>query len=184
MIYIISGASRSGKTLLAKRILKDKGVTYLSLDWLMMGFNTGIPEYGIHHLLFPDDIARRMWSFLKGMIESMIHVKEDCVIEGEAILPELITELVKEHPNHIKVCFLGYADVEVAKKVEEIKTFSNGEHDWLLKESDEYIIDHTKNMIDHSKMIQNSCRKYGFDYFDTSNDFESALKKATDSIIG
>ncbi|NHF57860.1 hypothetical protein FK220_000805 [Flavobacteriaceae bacterium TP-CH-4] len=57
MLYIISGSSRSGKTLMAKKILAEKGVSYLLLDWLVMGFTNGIPEYGIHDRLFPDEIA-------------------------------------------------------------------------------------------------------------------------------
>ena len=29
---------------MAKRLLADKQIPYLSLDWLMMEFNDGIPE--------------------------------------------------------------------------------------------------------------------------------------------
>ena len=69
MLYLVSGTSRSGKTLIAKKLLADKQIPYLSLDWLMMGFNDGIPEYGIHHLLWPNEIAEKMWPFLQGMID-------------------------------------------------------------------------------------------------------------------
>ena len=65
MLFLVSGASRSGKTLIARKILADKQIPYLSLDWLMMGFNDGIPEYGIHHLLWPNEIARKMAPFYK-----------------------------------------------------------------------------------------------------------------------
>jgi adenylate kinase family enzyme len=42
MLYLISGASRAGKTLIAKRISEQVGIPYLSLDWLIMGFTNGI----------------------------------------------------------------------------------------------------------------------------------------------
>lgn len=168
---------------MARRLLEHKRINYVSIDWLMMGFNTGIPEYGIHHLLFPDDIARRIWPFLKGMIESMIYVEEDCVIEGEAVLPELVIELTRKFPDTVKVCFLGYKNARVAEKVAEIKKYSSGDNDWLTNESDAYIIDHTENMIEHSKMIQNSCVKYGFRYFDTSNQFEEKLEEAAEYLF-
>jgi len=71
----------------------------------------------------------------------------------------------------------------VDTKVSEIKEFSAGESDWLTNESDEYIIDHTQNMIAHSKMIQKSCEKYGFAYIDTSHNFEDAIEKACSSLI-
>ncbi|MGB0929919.1 MAG: hypothetical protein ACPGVB_04035 [Chitinophagales bacterium] len=150
MLYLISGASRAGKTIVAKKLSAQKGIPYLSLDWIMMGFTNGIPEYGIHDLLFPDEIAERLWPFLKAMCESMIWAEDNCVIEGEAILPELITELLKKYPDKIKICFVGYVDISIDEKVSAIKEFSNTKKDWLSDKSDEYIIDHIKNMVAHS----------------------------------
>ena len=73
--------------MIAKRIATQKGIPYLSLDWIRMGFANGIPEYGVHDKLFPDEIAERLWGFLKAMFESMLYVATDCVIKGEALLP-------------------------------------------------------------------------------------------------
>ncbi len=159
MLYLISGSSRSGKTIMAKKILAEKGISYLSLDWLVMGFTNGIPEYGIHDKLFPDEIAERSWSFLKAMLESMIYVEVDCIIEGEAILPELIVELKEKYPDKLRICFVGYTDVTVDEKVKDIKEISCGKSDWLSDKSDEYIIDHVKNMIAHSIKIKKSCKE-------------------------
>ena len=89
MLFLVSGTSRSGKTLIARKILADKKIPYLSLDWLMMGFNDGIPEYGIHHLLWPNEIAEKMEPFLRGMIDNMLVDGMDYVIEGEAMLPQV-----------------------------------------------------------------------------------------------
>ncbi|WP_299114037.1 hypothetical protein [uncultured Winogradskyella sp.] len=68
MLYIIGGTSRSGKTILAERLSVEMKTPYLSLDWIMIGFRNGIPEYGIHDKLFPDEIAERLWSFLKAIL--------------------------------------------------------------------------------------------------------------------
>ena len=48
MLYLISGASRAGKTIIAKKSSTKKDLSYFSLDWLVMGFTKGIPAYGIH----------------------------------------------------------------------------------------------------------------------------------------
>ena len=183
MLYLVSGTSRSGKTLIAKKILGDKQIPYLSLDWLMMGFNDGIPEYGIHHLLWPNEIAERMWPFLQGMINCMLVDGMDYVIEGEAMLPPLIAELVEQHPGKVKVVFVGYAEIDVEDKVALVKEHSNGENDWLTKESDEYIRDHIGNMIAYSRMIKRGCEKHGLPYFDTSDDFPGAIEAATDFLV-
>ena len=184
MLYLVSGASRSGKTLIARNILADKGIPYLSLDWLMMGFNDGIPEYGIHHLLWPNEIARKMGPFLQAMIESMLVDGMDYVIEGEAMLPELIAGWMNKHPNTIRAAFVGYTEIDVKDKVALVKAHSDGDDDWLTSESDEYIEDHIRNMIGYSKTIKHACEEYGLPFFDTSDDFPGTAIAATDYLLG
>ena len=184
MLFLVSGTSRSGKTLIAKKILADNQIPYLSLDWLMMGFNDGIPEYGIHHLLWPNKIAEKMGPFLLGMIECMLIDGMDYVIEGEAMLPELVADLVEKHPDKIKAVFVGYTEINVKDKVALVKKHGDGENDWLTNKSDEYIRDHIENMIAYSKMIKTGCEKHGLSYFDTSEDFLGAIAAATDFLVG
>ena len=184
MLYLVSGTSRSGKTLIARKVLADKQIPYLSLDWLMMGFNDGIPDYGIHHLLWPNEIAEKMWPFLQGMIDSMLVDGLDYVIEGEAMRPQLVAGLSKKHPGKIKIVFVGYTETNVNDKVALIKKHSDGENDWLTNESDEYIRDHIENMIAYSKMIKSECEQYGLSYFDTSDDFSGAIAAATEALVG
>ncbi len=178
MLFLVSGASRAGKTIIAKKIAAQKGISYFSIDWLVMGFTNGIPEYGIHDLLFPDEIAERSWSFLKAMFESMIWSDVNYIIEGEAILPELIIELLKKHPNELKICFVGFTDVNLDEKVKDVKKFSDGKTDWLHDKPDEYIRDHVKNMIAHSIKIKKSCKKHTLTYFDTSKNFMNTIEQA------
>jgi hypothetical protein len=184
MLFLVSGTSRSGKTLIAKKILADKQIPYLSLDWLMMGFNDGIPEYGIHHLLWPNEIAEKMGPFLRGMIDSMLVDGMDYVIEGEAMLPQFVADLVKKNPDRIRVVFVGYSEINVEDKVALVKAHSDGANDWLTNESDEYIKDHIGNMITYSKTIKKGCEKHGLSYFDTSEDFLGAMQAATDYLFG
>lgn len=184
MLFLVSGASRSGKTLIARNILARKQIPYLSLDWLMMGFNDGMPDYGIHHLLWPNEIAEKMWCFLRGMIDCMLVDGMDYVIEGEAMLPQLVAELVERHPDRIKAVFLGYAEINIPAKVALVKKHGDGKNDWLTKESDTYISDHIGNMIAYSKTIRSDCEKYGLPYFDTSGDFSAAIEAATDFLLG
>lgn len=183
MLYIISGASRAGKTLIARRISAETGIPYFSLDWLVMGFTNGIPEYGIHDLLFPDEIAERSWSFIKAMLENMLYNDIDYIIEGEAILPELFAELLERHPNKLKICFLGFTHIDPNKKMASIKKFSNEETDWLSDKPDVYILNHIKNMVTHSIKIKKSCEATSLPYFDTSKDFTVTLEHAKSYLL-
>ena len=184
MLFLVSGASRSGKTQLARKILGEKGIPYLSIDWLMMGFNNGMPEQGIHHLLWPDDIAERMAPFLSGMIDSLLADDVDYLIEGEALLPRTVAGLIAKHPAKIRAVFLGYACTEIAAKVALIKQYDSAGGDWLTRQSDHYIEDHVGNMIAHSKRIQAACTEHGLPYFDTGADFCRSMDAAADLLIG
>ena len=184
MLFLVSGTSRSGKTLIARKILAEKQIPYLSLDWLMMGFNTGIPEYGIHHLLWPNEIAEKMEPFLRGVIDTMLVDGMDYVIEGEAMRPQWVAELVDKHPDEIRAVFMGYTEINVEDKVALVKEHTGGENDWLTSESDEYITDHIGNMIAYSKTIRTECENHGLSYFDTSEDFSAAIAAAINVLFG
>lgn len=176
MIYIISGTSRSGKSLLAQSIMQEERIPYLSLDWLVMGFTNGVPEYGIHDKLWPNEIAEKLWPFLKAMLDNMIWSGTDYVIEGEAVLPELIYNYLKENATHIKICFLGYAYIDASEKLTETYAHSDQEKDWLINESKQYVKTHIGNMIAYSQRIEKSCAKYGMQYFDVSMNFKETLE--------
>lgn len=180
MLFLVGGTSRSGKTLIARKILAERRIPYLSLDWLMMGFNDGIPEYGIHHLLWPKEIAEKMAPFLRGMIDCMLVDGMDYVIEGEAMLPRLVADLVDKNPDRIRAVFVGYTDIDIKDKVALVRKHGGGENDWLIQKSDDYIRDHIGNMVAYSKTIKRGCEEHRLPYVDTSGDFLSAIEAATE----
>jgi hypothetical protein len=108
----------------------------------------------------------------------------DYVIEGEAMLPQLVAELVERHPERISVVFVGYSEISVKDKVALVREHGDGENDWLTNESDEYIRDHIGNMMAYSRIIKSGCEPHGLPYFDTSDDFSGAIKDATDFLVG
>lgn len=168
----------------AQQILRHNGITYISLDWVVMGFTNGIPEYGVHDKLFPNEIADRIWNFVEAMCENIIWSELDVVVEGEAILPHSVRVLQDRHPTNTRSCFLGYADTQTERKVNEVKLFSQGDRDWLTNESDEYITQHIENMVQYSKQIRDECERYQLAYFDTSANFLGAVQRATAHLLG
>lgn len=182
MLYIISGASRSGKSMIAKQILDSYKIPFLPLDSVMMAFMNGVEDSDIHDKLWPDVIATKLWGFVKAFCESIIFNDMDYLIEGEAFLPSLLQELLSEYPKEIKICFLGYAEIALEKKYREVKQFAT-EHDWLMQESDESIRQHIENMIFYSKKIKKQCNDYNIKYFDTSHDFIKTLQRAEEYLM-
>ena len=108
----------------------------------------------------------------------MIWSQTNYVLEGEAFLPKLVCELLDSHPDKVKAAFMGYAEVDLAKKIKEVKDHSSGIGDWLIDEPEDYIASHIKNMIDYSAMIKSECSLSTIlPYFDTSNDFNDSIER-------
>ena len=183
MLYIVSGTSRSGKTIIAKEAMKRTGIPYMSLDWLVMGFTNGVPEYGIHDKLWPNEIAEKFWPFLNAMCENMLWSEVDYILEGEAILPKLVSELFKKYPDKVRICFVGYTDVNMEDKVRDVKKYNNGKEDWLINESDEVINSHVDNMIGYSKLIKDECARHSVTYVDTSSEFEKSIEDVIKTLL-
>lgn len=80
MIVLITGASHTGKTLLAQRMLKKYGYPYLSIDHLKMGLiRSG------HTDLTPEDddaLTAYLWPIVREMVKTAIENRQNLVVEG------------------------------------------------------------------------------------------------------
>jgi hypothetical protein len=184
MLYLIGGASRAGKTLMARKILAERGLAYLPLDCVVMGFTNGFPQHGIHDKLMPGEIAVRLWPFLEALCESLLWSDLNYVIEGEAMLPGRVRALMDAHPGRVRACFVGYAEADVDEKVREVRDHGGGRADWLAKESDAYVRDHVVNMVRFSRDLREACTRHGLRYFEISHDFTAATAAARRYLLG
>lgn len=180
LIYLISGASRSGKSKIANRLHQETGISYLPLDSVMMAFMHGVKEAGIHDKLWPHEIAKKLWGFLESFIYNLSYNEIDYIIEGEAMLPSLLSTLNHDILPFVKVVFIGYDQVDLDQKVIDCKSFSTGTKDWLMNEPETNITSHIRNMIGYSRDIKNECIKYHIPYFDTSLNFDNVIQNVVD----
>lgn len=118
-----------------------------------------------------------------GESENMLWTGEDYLIEGEAILPESARRVLDSNSENVAACFLGYAAIEVEKKVEETKAHSSGNRDWLMNESDEAIHRHIENMVEYSRKVQTQCDQHNVPYFDTSTNFLATVERAKEHLF-
>ena len=80
MVFLITGASHTGKTLLAQRLLERIHVPYLSVDHLKMG----LIRSGQTALTPEDDDALTvyLWPILREIIKTAVENKQDLIVEG------------------------------------------------------------------------------------------------------
>ena len=80
MIILITGASHTGKTLLAQRLLEKYKYPYLSVDHLKMG----LIRRGNTELTPEDDdaLTEYLWPIVREIIKTAIENKQNLIVEG------------------------------------------------------------------------------------------------------
>lgn len=80
MIILIGGASHTGKTLLAQKLLKKYGYPYLSIDHLKMGLirsgNTTLTP------MDDDKLTDYLWPIVREMVKTAVENKQNLIVEG------------------------------------------------------------------------------------------------------
>jgi chloramphenicol 3-O-phosphotransferase len=93
MLYLLGGAARSGKSTIARKFLAETGIPFFDLDYLMMGFANGLPDYGVD----PDDdelrVGELLWPVVKPMATAMLENEFNYLIEGAQLHPRHAWEL-------------------------------------------------------------------------------------------
>ena len=80
MIILIGGASHTGKTLFAQRLLEKYHYPYLSIDHLKMGLirsgNTNLTP------MDDDKLTDYLWPIVREMIKTAIESRQNLIVEG------------------------------------------------------------------------------------------------------
>ena len=80
MIILITGASHTGKTLLAQRMLEKYKYPYLSIDHLKMGLiRSGNTELGPED---DDALTEYLWPIVREMIKTAVENRQNLIVEG------------------------------------------------------------------------------------------------------
>lgn len=104
MIILIGGASHTGKTLLAQRLLEEYHYPYLSIDHLKMG----LIRSGSTSLTVFDDrqLTAYLWPILREMIKTAIENDQNLIVEGCYIPFDWKKDFSEEYLKHIRCLFL------------------------------------------------------------------------------
>lgn len=177
MIFFIGGAARTGKGILARRLLAKWGLPYLSLDVLKMGLARGAPEYSLDPDAGAIAVAGRLWPLVREMSASLLHDGVDYLFEGE-LLPKDLDGLRQRYPGQVRGCFLGYSVINPAQKLLEIRTHAGHPNDWPQGYADADLLRIVNRETLFSRYLEAECARYDFGYFETSDNFTQAIDQA------
>ena len=109
MIILITGASHTGKTLLAQRMLERYNFPYLSIDHLKMGLiRSGNTE--LTPLSDDEALTAYLWPIVREMIKTAIENEQNLIIEGCYIPFDWRRDFDKKYLSSIRFICLAMTD--------------------------------------------------------------------------
>lgn len=164
MIILISGASHTGKTLLAQKLLEKYKYPYLSIDHLKMG----LIRSGETALTPEDDkdLTPYLWNIVKEMIKTAIENDQNLIIEGCYIPYDWQKDFLKEYLDKIKYICLIMSGNYINEHWNEIKSFAsiieNRLYDDLSKEM----------LLNDNAEAFEMCKKHDLDYIMINEEYK------------
>ncbi len=120
MIVLITGASHTGKTVLAQKLLEKYKYPYLSIDHLKMGLirsgNTNLSPMSSE-----DELTAYLWPIVREMIKTVIENKQNLIVEGCYIPFDWKGDFEKEYLKDIKYYCLIMSDNYIKNHFADIK---------------------------------------------------------------
>ena len=124
MIILITGASHTGKTALAQKLLEKYKYPYLSIDHLKMGLirsdNTKLTPMSADK-----DLTEYLWPIVREMIKTAIENKQNLIVEGGYIPFDWKKDFDSEYLKNIKYYCLVMTEKYIRNHFADIKKYAN-----------------------------------------------------------
>ena len=139
MVVLITGASHTGKTALAQKLLEKYKYPYLSIDHLKMGLirsgNTKLTP-----MSDDKDLTAYLWPIVREMIKTAIENKQNLIVEGCYIPFDWQNEFDSEYLESIKYFCLVMSEKYIRNHFNNIKKYANAienrlDDEWCTMES-------------------------------------------------
>lgn len=123
MIVLITGASHTGKTLLAQKLLETYQYPYLSIDHLKMGLiRSGYTQLTPEE---DDKLTAYLWPVIREMMKTAIENRQNLIIEGCYIPFDWAKDFEPQYLEQIKYICLVLSSNYIRKHFADIKRYAN-----------------------------------------------------------
>ena len=124
MIILIAGASHTGKTALAQKLLEKYKYPYFSIDHLKMGLiRSGNTE--LTPISDDTDLTIYLWAIVCEMIKTAIENKQNLIVEGCYIPFNWSKDFEKEYLDNIRYYCLVMSEDYIRNHFADIKGYAN-----------------------------------------------------------
>ena len=165
MIVIITGASHTGKTLLAQKLLEKYKYPYLSIDHLKMG----LIRSGYTKLTPEDDaeLENYLWPVVREIIKTAIENRQNLIVEGCYIPFDWAKDFNENYLEQIRYyCLVMSADY-IKTHFADIKKYANVVEKRL---SDEWCT--MEKVLEENARFLKLARKHRANYILIDNEYQ------------
>ena len=122
MIILIGGASHTGKTLLAQRLLEKYRYPYLSIDHLKMG----LIRSGNTDLTPMDDekLTDYLWPIVREMVKTAVENRQNLIVEGCYIPFDWEKDFEEAYRKEIRYLCLIFSREYIENHFEDIRHYA------------------------------------------------------------
>lgn len=163
-VVLIGGTKRAGKTTLSILLHKNYGFNYLNFDHLEDAVDEGINKIDGYNN------SEYFFGFLEFMINASLEDAKnygvDTIIDTYMYSPQIVKKL--KNLNEIDVYYLCDLDSNEEELRRNLKEYSKP-YDWPSYTSPEQFEKNIQDILEHRKILNQECDKYGFSLINTSN---------------
>lgn len=165
MIVLITGASHSGKTLSAQKLLEKYKYPYLSIDHLKMG----LIRSGKTNLTPEDDreLEAYMWPIIREMIKTAVENKQNLIVEGAYIPFDWKDSFDSGYLKEIKYYCLVMSENYIKNHFSDIKQYASAVE--RRGDDSQYTM---KTALEENAYYRAMCEKYNCGYISIDSSYQ------------
>lgn len=168
MIVLITGASHTGKTTLAQKLLETYKYPYFSIDHLKMG----LIRSGYTKLTPEDDdqLTDYLWPILREMIKTAVENQQNLIMEGCYIPFDWSKDFEKEYLKDIKCYCLVMSETYIKQNFASIKKYANAIENRL---DDEWCT--IESVLEDNAQFFELAKKHGVNYVLIDDEYDISI---------
>lgn len=165
MVILITGASHTGKTILAQKLLEKYKYPYLSIDHLKMGLirsgNTTLTPTSNE-----EDLTCYLWKIVREIVKTVIENKQNLIVEGCYIPLDWERDFEDKYLDKIKFYCLIMSDKYIEMNFDNITKYADvienrGDDEGFTQEV----------MYKNNARMREQCQEYGVEYLLIDEDY-------------
>ena len=157
MIFLIAGATHTGKTAFAQKLLEKYHYPYLSIDHLKMGLirsgNTDLTP------MDDDRLTDYLWPIVREMVKTAIENEQNLIVEGCYIPFDWQKDFTADYLAHIRCHFLVMTRRYIREHFDDIRRHAN---DAERRLDDSWL--NAEDLIRENERNLDLCRSHGCRY--------------------